>query len=109
MIHEEGLMAVVGEMALARAEAKEALRSPGLLRKHYAPKAKLLIWSWADEAELRRKIADCSRRAGPIAGCHVITHTNIPGARRFGRVSVIPRDARAFARAIYAELHQCDE
>jgi len=24
-------------------------------------------------------------------------------------VSVIPHDAEAFARAIYAELHQCDE
>ncbi len=26
-----------------------------------------------------------------------------------GRVSVIPHDAEAFARAIYAELHHCDE
>jgi L-threonylcarbamoyladenylate synthase len=24
-------------------------------------------------------------------------------------VSVIPHDAEAFARALYAELHQCDE
>jgi L-threonylcarbamoyladenylate synthase len=25
------------------------------------------------------------------------------------RVSVIPHDAEAFARAIYAELHRCDD
>ncbi|HWX21089.1 MAG TPA: Sua5 family C-terminal domain-containing protein, partial [Candidatus Binatia bacterium] len=33
----------------------------------------------------------------------------IPSVQGFGRVSVIPHDAEAFARAIYAELHQCDE
>ena len=27
----------------------------------------------------------------------------------FGSVSVIPHDAEAFARAMYAELHRCDE
>jgi L-threonylcarbamoyladenylate synthase len=40
---------------------------------------------------------------------HVIAHTVIPAEGAFGRVSVIPHDAEAFARAIYAELHQCDE
>jgi L-threonylcarbamoyladenylate synthase len=28
---------------------------------------------------------------------------------QFARISVIPHDPEAFARAIYAELHQCDE
>jgi L-threonylcarbamoyladenylate synthase len=40
---------------------------------------------------------------------HVVAHTRIPSGAGFGRVSVIPHDAAAFARAIYAELHQCDE
>jgi L-threonylcarbamoyladenylate synthase len=40
---------------------------------------------------------------------HVVAHTRIPAGAAFGRVSVIPHDAAAFARAIYAELHQCDE
>ena len=40
---------------------------------------------------------------------HVVAHTRIPADAGFGRVSVIPHDAMAFARAIYAELHQCDE
>ena len=43
------------------------------------------------------------------SGIHVIAHTCIPSGAGFGRVSVIPHDAAAFARAIYAELHQCDE
>ena len=40
---------------------------------------------------------------------HVVAHTRIPSVEDFGRVSVIPHDPAAFARAIYAELHQCDE
>jgi L-threonylcarbamoyladenylate synthase len=40
---------------------------------------------------------------------HVVAHTRIPSGAGFGRVSVIPHDPAAFARAIYAELHQCDE
>ena len=39
---------------------------------------------------------------------HVIAHTVIPSGEGLGRVSVIPHDAEAFARAIYAELHECD-
>jgi len=40
---------------------------------------------------------------------HIIAHTRIPSGEGFGRVSVIPHDPEAFARAIYAELHCCDE
>jgi len=92
-------------LALGEAGAGEVLKSPGLLRQHYAPRAKLLVWSWADEARLRGQIANSRLQ---IAKCHIIAHTNIPGGEGFGGVSVIPRDAQAFARAIYAELHQCD-
>jgi Putative GTP-binding controlling metal-binding len=38
----------------------------------------------------------------------VIAHTRIPFGPGFGGVSVIPHDAEAFARALYAELHRCD-
>ena len=39
----------------------------------------------------------------------VIAHTHIPLTTNVGRVCVIPHDAEAFARAIYSELHACDE
>ena len=39
----------------------------------------------------------------------MIAHTLIPAGEGFAGVSVIPHDAEAFARAIYAELHRCDE
>jgi L-threonylcarbamoyladenylate synthase len=39
----------------------------------------------------------------------VIAHTRIPSGFDAANVSVIPHDAEAFARAIYVELHRCDE
>ena len=50
--------------------------------------------------------AECGVRS---SGVHVVAHTRIPSGAGLGRVSVIPHDATAFARAIYAELHECDE
>ena len=106
MIHEQALLAVTGELALGASGSPEVLRSPGLLRRHYSPKAKLAVWSWENEAELKARTADCGV---PASRVHVVAHTRIPSGAGLGRVSVIPRDATAFARAIYAELHQCDE
>ena len=106
MIHEQALLAVTRELAVGASESPEVLKSPGLLRRHYSPKAKLVVWSWRDERELRMRSAECGVRSSKV---HVVAHTRIPSGAGFGRVSVIPHDAAAFARAIYAELHQCDE
>ena len=106
MIHEQALLAVTRELAMGASESPEVLKSPGLLRKHYSPKARLVVWSWRNEGELRMRSAEFGVR---ISNVHVVAHTCIPSGAGFGRVSVIPHDAAAFARAIYAELHQCDE
>lgn len=106
MIHEQALLAVAGKLALGVSGGAAVLKSPGLLCKHYSPKARLVIWLWKDEEGLRRRIACCRL---PVADCHVIAHRRIPSRSGFGGVSVIPHDAAAFARAIYAALHRCDE
>ena len=109
MIHEESLIAVTGDLVSFLKKGlrgSDTLRSPGLLQKHYAPKAKLVVLGWRDTAELRARMADSQ---SPIAKCHVIAHTHIPSGEGFASVSVIPHDAEAFARAIYAELHRCDD
>ncbi len=106
MIHEQALVAVTGELTVGAGESPGVLKSPGLLRKHYSPKAKLEVWSWKDEEELQVRSAKSEVQRANI---HVIAHTRIPTGAGFGRVSVIPHDPTAFARAIYAELHQCDE
>ena len=58
MIHEQALLAVTGELAVGASEGPEVLKSPGLLRKHYSPRAKLVVWSWEDEAELKVRSAE---------------------------------------------------
>jgi len=108
MIHLASLRAVAGDvrgLPEKNPSSAAALRSPGLLAKHYAPKAKLLVAHWQDEAELKWHIAQCKFS---IAAVHIIAHTRIPTSFGAANVSVIPHDAEAFARALYAELHRCD-
>jgi L-threonylcarbamoyladenylate synthase len=106
MIHEQALLAVTGSLARSADQGAEVLKSPGLLRKHYSPRAKLILASWQNPLELE---ARASRFNVPRSAIHIVAHTHTTTGKGFGRVSVIPHDARAFARAIYAELHQCDE
>ena len=113
MIHEQALLAVTGELLLGFGDSEEILKSPGQLPQHYSPKAKLLICSWSNEEDLRQQIL--TQKATGVTGqallakTHVISHTIIPSSDRFAHVSVIPHDPEAFARAIYAGLHACDD
>lgn len=108
MIHAESIAALCGEItnAESRKEKPElVLRSPGLLEKHYSPKAKLVVLNWRDDADLRFQLSTRNLRPSTI---HVIAHTKIPSGENFTDVSVMPPDAEAFARALYAKLHRCD-
>lgn len=108
MIHAETLLAVMGgaSLQLTAADGAGILRSPGLLPKHYSPKARLLLMKWRDEEDLAVQL---SALPWPREKIHLLAHHVIPLRQTFGRVSVIPHDAEAFARALYAELHCCDE
>ena len=107
MIHAESLAAVIGGGNLGiGAGLTGTLRSPGLLPRHYSPRAKLVVLGWTDEADLAARVSGFHF---PRQKIHVVAHTRIPLREKFGRVAVIPHDAQSYARAIYAELHQCDE
>ena len=109
MIHAESLAAVLRRSPKSEhptvQQSRSALRSPGLLAKHYSPKAKLVVLNWRDDADLHSQLSTLNFQPST---CFVIAHTQIPSGGNFARVSVIPHDAEAFARAIYAELHRCD-
>ena len=103
VLAREGLAAT--DRGSSEASAGQPLRSPGQLARHYAPRARLWIGTWRDEADLRAQL----RRDGvDFATAHVLAHQVIPGAGAAGRVCVIPADPEAFARALYAEWHRCD-
>jgi L-threonylcarbamoyladenylate synthase len=106
MIHEQALLAVIDQVQLGVADNGSILKSPGQLPKHYSPEARLVVWSWADEESLWTQ---CARVGVPLGKVWVISHTHIPAKDGFGAVLVIPHDATAFARAIYAALHESDQ
>jgi L-threonylcarbamoyladenylate synthase len=108
MIHEPALQSVLGEIGPPGSDALPAvpLRSPGLLSRHYAPKARLMVLKWEDEEGLRDQL---SRLMPHLGRCQVITHDRVPSARDFGGVNVVPHDPEAYGRALYAELHRCDD
>lgn len=106
MVHAESLAAVGVPVAAGAAPGPAgALRSPGLLKKHYAPKARLVILTWQDDADFRSQLA---ARAGGSRKPQVVVHSRIPGGFPPAQVSLVPHDAPAYARALYAELHRCD-
>lgn len=65
-----------------------------------------MVLSWRDDADLRSQLSTFNLQPST---CFILAHVRIPSGEAFARVSVIPHDAEAFARAIYAELHCCDE
>lgn len=105
MIHEESLAATLGE-TVRPGLAGGVARSPGLLPKHYSPEAKVIVLGWQSNEDLLRLAAglniDRSRAV-------VICHTCLPAPEGWGGVNLIPHDADAYARALYAEWHRCDE
>ena len=106
MIHAESLAAAGLPIADCRLPIETgSLKSPGLFKRHYAPKAKLVILNWRDELDLQSQIGGWQSAIGNV---HIVAHTKIPTGFGAANVSVIPHDAEAFARALYAELHRCD-
>lgn len=113
MVHSEALLAVLGRRGLelgggSPSHSHPVLRSPGMLKRHYAPKARLLILKWADDADLRQQLSAATSSFGvALTVCHVIAHTKVPSGG-FGRISVLPHEPAAYARSLYAELHRSD-
>jgi len=83
-----------------------ALRSPGMLQKHYSPKAKLIVARWNSEKEA---IGIANATGVDPGKTRVIAYEKIPTDAAFAAVAVIPEDSEAYARALYSELHRCDE
>ncbi len=111
IIHEESLEAVlgpgnVGVRTIGDGEDSSSLKSPGQMLKHYSPRARLEIVVWNSEAELNEKLETAGVKRKQ---CWVLAHTEIPVGLEGVQVCVLPHDPEAYARALYAELHRCDE
>jgi L-threonylcarbamoyladenylate synthase len=81
------------------------LRSPGQMARHYAPRARLVVWRWESGEALSERIGRMGWRRDRV---QVMAYHRVPTAAVAGRVCVIPDDAEAYARAMYAEWHRAD-
>lgn len=105
MIAREAIREILGEKLSEGTGGDLALKSPGLMKRHYAPRARLAVREWRDDAEA----ASAAHELGvPLHKVHVLAHERIPRGGLFGKVAVIPQDPEAYARALYDELHRCD-
>jgi L-threonylcarbamoyladenylate synthase len=101
MIHAESLAAVAGPVRLDPQPSADVLRSPGLLFKHYSPKARLVLWNGVDPPFPGVNV--------PADHVHVLARGQIQGGARFTHICMMPREPRAFAQALYSELHRSDQ
>ena len=107
LIHEESIEAALNEeVTFGGDETGEVLMSPGQLLKHYSPSAKLSILHWRNRSDLAEQVAALP---GDRSRWWVLCHTSVPLGFEDAHVCVVPHDPEAYARALYAELHRCDE
>ena len=94
----------VGVIGLAEAATGAAPRaSPGMLDRHYAPRARVIMFEPADAPSVLAEVEQ-ARASGRSVGMLLI-ETRITGVN----VLRMPNDAKDYARRLYASLHALDE
>jgi L-threonylcarbamoyladenylate synthase len=81
--------------------ATEARLSPGMIDRHYAPRARVVLVPPADVASA---IAQEAARASRIGAIVIVAD-----ATSASQVQRLPADALGYARALYAAMHAADE
>lgn len=103
MISREMLEEVIGPVDVARALdlAESARPSPGMLDRHYAPKARVILFDGPDEAPVQEAL-----RTHP-AGTGILHWRDgtFPGAF----VERLPADPAGYARSLYEALRRMDD
>jgi L-threonylcarbamoyladenylate synthase len=104
-ISSEQVEAIVGPLdhrALPRPGA-DSLLSPGLLDRHYAPAARVRLFTSSERGRLAGTLAEAVDRGAVIGG--MVMGDDLPGAHMLR----MPDDPAGYARALYAALHQLDD
>ncbi len=83
------------------AHATEARAAPGMMDRHYAPRARVVLARTSDVvAVIAREIA-AGRRVGAI-----VIHADATGGAAYER---LPADSAGYAHGLYAAMHAVDE
>ena len=95
---------VIGVLASRNEVAGDAARpAPGMLDRHYAPRASVVLFEPADAPTVIAAVEQ-ARARGRTVGMLVI-ETRVSGAN----ILRMPNDAGDYARRLYASLHALDE
>lgn len=104
-IDVERLEAIVGPIRRGTAMAGTRARpSPGMIERHYAPRAELRVFG-ASEARQVREVVRSARAEGKTVGGLVLGRP----AAEMDHVLPMPADPAGYARDLYAALHRLDD
>jgi len=100
------LREVVGDVVTASADpaGKAARPSPGMMDRHYAPRAVVRLFAPEDRKAVLAEAGEAAR-----AGRHVAVVSFHPASVEGVRTIAMPMEARAYAAHLYALLHDLDE
>jgi L-threonylcarbamoyladenylate synthase len=82
-------------------EATEARLSPGMIERHYAPRARVVLVEPADVAAVIARESTAGHRVGVIVIVASVSSAAV--------VHRLPADALGYARQLYAALHAVDD
>lgn len=105
-IHLDRLLATIGPIDLPGTYADEAPRpGPGMLSRHYAPQARLVLVDAYDADAVASLAREANARGERVALVLLEMEVDVPDAQ----IVRLSRDAAAYARLMYATLHDLDE
>lgn len=99
------LEAVVGPFGQAPTmTGAEARPSPGMVQRHYSPRAQLLVFAEGRRGEMVRVVEEAAA-AGRTTGALLLHPLDAPVIHPVR----MPSEAAAYARELYSRLHQLDD
>jgi L-threonylcarbamoyladenylate synthase len=105
VIGEPALAPIIGELSVRDDAGGEAPRpAPGMLDRHYAPRARLVLFDAADAGRIAAEARRVSAQGGKAAA--LVIGVAFPDATE---VLPMPGNAARYARRLYAALHELDE
>ncbi len=80
-------------------------RSPGTTKRHYSPKARLIVARWTNQTALEQIVRRTGRKRNAIS---ILAHSAVAKTAGFAHVSIVSQNAAAYAQSMFAQLHACD-
>ncbi|MFN8009637.1 MAG: L-threonylcarbamoyladenylate synthase [Terriglobia bacterium] len=100
------LQAILGDIEIPEKPVhdREPRPSPGMMERHYAPRASLILFQAQDFEEIQEMVKRENLKGGKV-GALLLTSLELP----LQHPMVMPLEAASYARLLYAALHSLDD